>query len=152
MGGRGAYRDYKTANSGIMILTGIFKTNIGERRDEVLSGIKEQFKEPINKKIVTANGEKKTVEIRTNSDSRTHLAYNIVDRKVMDYRDSKKLRSMFKNSSFVSDSALKHARDDNYVHFYYFKARGRNLYFHVGEGISKSGAKYYRLYAITKTL
>jgi hypothetical protein len=153
MGGRGAFRDYKAArHSGLIILAGIFKSDFGKKRDSVLSDIKNQFKEPVNKTIVTADGKKRKIEVGTNSDSRTHLAYNIVDRKAMNSEDASKLRSLFRNSSFVDGSPLKHARDDNYEHFYYFKAKGRSLYFHVGEGVSKSGAKYYRLYAITKTL
>lgn len=153
MGGRGAFLDYKAAtHSGVVILAGVFKTDFGKMRDKVLSDIKNQFKEPVNKTVVSADGKKRKIEIRTNSDSRTHLAHNIVDRKAMNYEDSSKLRSLFKNSSFVDDSPLKHVRDDNYEHFYYFIAQGRNLYFHVGEGTSKNGAKYYRLYAITKTL
>lgn len=153
MGGRGAFRNYNSAkSSGLIILVGIIKTEIGDRRDKVLSDIREQFKEPVNKTIVNADGKKQKIEIGTNSDSRTHLAYNIVDRKAMSHEESSKLRSLFKNSSFVNDSPLKHERDDNYEHFYYFKAQRRNIYFHVGEGVSKSGAKYYRLYAITKTL
>ncbi|MCR4857123.1 MAG: hypothetical protein K5890_02855 [Bacteroidales bacterium] len=153
MGGRGAFRDYKSAaGSRSFIMVGIFKSDFGNKRDKVHSDIKNQFKEPVNKTIVTADGKKVKIEVGTNSDSRTHLAYNIVDRKAMNYEDSSKLRSLFKNSSFVEDSPLKHERDDNYEHFYYFKAQHRNLYFHVGEGVSKSGAKYYRLYAITKTL
>ena len=153
MGGRGAFRDYKAAmSSGLIILAGIFKSDFGKKRDTVLSNVKSQFKEPVNKTIVTADGKKRKIEVRTNSDSRTHLAYNIVDRKAMNSDDVAKLRSLFRNSSFVEDSSLKHERDDNYEHFYYFKAQGRSLYFHVGEGVSKNGAKYYRLYAITKKL
>ncbi|MBR3467798.1 MAG: hypothetical protein IKH15_11335 [Bacteroidales bacterium] len=153
MGGRGAFQDYKAAaRSGFIILAGIFKSDFGKKRDTVLSNVKSQFKEPVNKTIVTADGKKRKIEVGTNSDSRTHLAFNIVDRKAMNSDDASKLRSLFKNSSFVNDSPLKHERDDNYEHFYYFKAQRRNLYFHVGEGVSKSGAKYYRLYAITKTL
>ena len=128
------------------------KSEYGKRRAQVLSEIKDQFKEPVNKTIVTADGKRRKIEVGTNSDSRTHLAYNIVDRKAMNSDDVSKLRSLFKNSSFVDGSPLKHVRDDNYEHFYYFQARGRSIYFHVGEGVSKSGAIYYRLYAITKTL
>lgn len=153
MGGRGAIgRGGKGGGSSNGGETPVTKSEFGKRRDAVKSEIKMSFKEKsLNKYIVDDNGNKVRIEIGTNKVSRNHLSHDIVDNEAMDYRDANKLKNMLKNSTFVRSEGLRHPRDD-YYRFHYFKAQGRDLYFNIGEGVSKSGERFYRLYSVTKKL
>ena len=152
MGGRGATSRGGLGGSDTSGGTPRTKSEFGQRRDAVKSEIRSAFKDKsYNKYITDENGSRVRIEIGTNKESRKHLAHDIVDNEALSYRDASRLVNMLQNSTFVRREGLRHPRED-YHHFLYFKAQGRNLYFNVGEGTTQSGQKYYRLYSLTEQI
>lgn len=149
MGGRGASSGGGRGGGGKSGGTKGMKSSFGLQRDAIRSEINRQFKDsPFNKYITDSNGKRVRIEITANETGRHHMTHDIADHGAMKQSEVSKLAGMFRNSTFVKSSGLKHNRDD-FHHFHYFKVQGRELYFNVGEGTERSGKKIYRLYSIT---
>ena len=105
-----------------------------------------------------AAGKPKTITIHIENEDYKHLAYNIVDKKVIASTKVKKLNKQLNNSYFKKTSELyKDRPDDNIDKFHYLKVRGRRIYFNIArykyerKGKRKGTFYYkYRLHAITK--
>lgn len=157
MGGRGArmgsrYKSYilKEIPGAKMVYP--VKSEIGYVRSSVKISVNEQFKDvSYNKKMKSNTGKTISIEVGTDSKCRSHLAHDIVDYKMMDPADADKLKSYFKNSSYVGHGPAKHEKN-GYEHFYYFKVRNKDLYFNVGKKIAENGTVQYRLYSLSRKI
>lgn len=135
----------------------IVKSSIGKQRDALKQKIRHSFGEKsMRMKIVDDNGKRKNINVSIVSDDVKHLANDVLTKNVIGKDKAGKLAKYFKNSYFKKSSGLYKSRNDKIDKFYYFKTRGRKLYFNVARYTKtlKSGKKIhtYRLHAITKKI
>ncbi|MBP5400318.1 MAG: hypothetical protein J6Y35_01670 [Bacteroidales bacterium] len=134
------------------------KSAIAKRRLQVKAELKQTLPHKFKAIIRDENGKPKTITIHIENEDYKHLAYNIVDKKVIASTKVKKLNKQLNNSYFKKTSELyKDRPDDNIDKFHYLKVRGRRIYFNIArykyerKGKRKGTFYYkYRLHAITK--
>lgn len=106
--------------------------------------------------IVDDNGKRKNIVVSLTSADVKHLANDILEKNVIVKDKAGKLSKYFQNSYQKKSSGLYKSRNDKIDQFYYFKTRGRKLYFNVARYTKtlKSGKEIhtYRLHAITKNI
>jgi copper homeostasis protein CutC len=158
MGGRGGFHDFKAAAySGIIILAGIVKTKIGEKRDRIKAKVNKVLTSSFKKEFVDKNtGRKVKMTVKTTTDGNDHISNNILKGDGVSERRIHQLGKLFEEAEYHSDNSLYKSRSDNRIHFYYFKHPKKKLYFHVAkkEYVMKNKRKryIYELYSITKDL
>lgn len=153
MGGRGAASRGGRGGSNSGGGTPRTKSSIGVQRDSIKSSVSGNLKGKVwSKTIRLDGGGKSTISIGVDKDGIKHVSNDILKFRVISEKDIPKLAGQLKNSSYVAHSGLKHPRKDNIDHFYYFKARGKNLYFNVGRKTNRNGNVHYELYSITEKI
>ena len=158
MGGRGAYRNVETLKQvGPIILLGIFKTKVGELRDNLNEKVSKALAPNYKKEIIDKQtGRKVIIKVETTNTGIGHIANDILSYKVIGKRRVYMLDKLFNESTYFDDKGKLHPRNDNRDHFFYFKHPKRRLYFHVARKIEvkRNGRKRYtyELYSITRDL
>ncbi len=158
MGGRGAFMDYKSsASSGIIILAGIIKTKVGEKRDVLREKLQKVFDEKYQKTMVDKKtGQKWVMNIQVGRGSCKHVADDILSNKVISERRIRHLDKWFKDADLIKDETLYKPRTDHRVHFYYFKPPKKRIVFQVAKSYDElpNGRRkyFYELYCISKTI
>ena len=105
------------------------------------------------------NGKNINIKVNINKQGRSHIAEDMLNSKKLGKIDATKLKTMFRNSTFVKDKPKDpdHDSKSGGKHFYYFKARGHEAYFNVAKVDVKDekgkiiGVEYH-LYSITTSI
>ncbi len=135
----------------------IVKSSIGKQRDALKQKIRHSFGEKsIQMEIVDDNGKRKNIVVSLTSADVKHLANDILEKNVIVKDKAGKLSKYFQNSYQKKSSGLYKSRKDKIDKFYYFKTRGRKLYFNVARyrHYDKAGKVFYtyRIHAIKKNI
>lgn len=158
MGGRGGFNNFKeAAHSGIIILAGIIKTKVGEKRDVLREKLEKVFDKKYQKTMVDKKtGQKWVMNIRVDRSNCKHIADDIIANKVISERRIRHLDKWFKDADLIKDESLYKTRTDHRVHFYYFKPPKKRIVFQVAKSyddLPNGRRKYfYELYCISRTV
>lgn len=129
------------------------KSAIGKERDRLKSVLKQHLKNKFTLKIRDDNGREKRITVHVFSEDYKHLVNDIISKRVIDKTKTRKIPKYLKNSYQKKSSTLYKERKDKIDKFYYFKNRGKKLYFNIARYKYKrkngSCVYKYRLHALT---
>lgn len=149
MGGNGS----KSSGGGRKSNRLLVKTEKGKLRDSIRNNLKKVFE---SNKYTKSINNKNSIKIKLTSKTFTHIANDIIDKKVIKIHNIRNLEKQFKSSYLKKSAGLGKHRKDNIDKFYYYKAKGKRLYFNVAREktvFKNKKVKYeYKLHSITNRL
>ena len=131
------------------------RSAISRERERLTDQLMKSFPEKFSLIIKDENGKEKLINVETHKKDYKHVVNDSLFDKVTPTSKLTKLYSQLNNSYYKKWSYNDKVKHKNIDKFYYFKVKGRSIYFNIARykyKNKKRGVYYeYRLHAITKS-
>ena len=130
------------------------KSAIGKERDRLKEQFMKSFPEKFKATIIDENGRDKIISVEVKAGDYKHIVNDSLKRRVIPTTKLNKLYSQLNHSYYKKWSYNDKEKHKSIDKFYYFKVKGRSIYFNIARYKCKrqGGGFYYeyRLHSITK--